>query len=411
MTDKLPKRTALVLSGGGTRGAYEAGVVHYIRTQLPPHLAKNLPFHIFCGSSVGAINSSVCAAYAHDSILQGQRLVELWRNIQSRDIYARGPYSIGKLIFRTTLGLFTHILGIKGFSQPEDDTLDFHALFDTQPFYGTLKKGCPFRAISKNIREGLVEALAISATNMHTGNLEIFLQRSPKLRHTLRSPARDMRITPRHVMASAAIPILFPAVPIHGLYYSDGSLRSNTPLAPAVSLGASHILLVGTRHALTGEASNPQIRISPLLRPTLGDMLGKMLNAYLSDRLDFDFGQLERVNRVLSIAENLTPPDTYQAICQEARMQQIRTLAIFPSVNISSLVDDTIRGSYKRLRSFGMMEKFILRLLESGPGQGATLLSYFLFEPTYVEKLIDLGFQDAKAKHDELVAFAESALN
>lgn len=410
MTGEGKYRAALVLSGGGTRGAYEAGAIHYLRTMLPPRLARDFRFQIHCGSSVGAINSTYCAATADDPVAQGKNLLRLWQSIRNIDIYRRGPFPLGKFLFRSICGLIAHTIGVKGLLNPEGKSFDFQGLFDTQPFFQTLRKNCPFKQIGKNISSGLIDAVAVVATNMHTGEPELFLQKSPTLQHSDNFRTHLGRISARHVMASAALPILFPPVPIHGTYYSDGGMRLNTPLAPAVSLGAARIMIIGTRYGATPLEVDTQARLTLPTQPTLGDLLGKLFNAILLDRLDFDLDQLSRVNRILDACAEHVSPEVYHQICLAAKVQRIETLSIFPSIDVETLVDETVRGSFKRLKTLGTLERFMLRLLEADPQRGTNLLSFFLFEPSYLQRLIDLGFEDARSKHDEIVAFVERAM-
>ncbi|HLG19297.1 MAG TPA: patatin-like phospholipase family protein [Bdellovibrionota bacterium] len=410
MPPKRKVRTALVLSGGGTRGAYEVGVVHYLRTKLPSRLAEGLQFDIHCGSSVGAINAAFMASMAHDPVAQGQTLLNLWSDLRTENIYRRGPLTLGKLLLRTLVGVVSHVAGLKGLARPDDRSLHFRGFFDTAPFFQFLREHCHWANISKNIDHGVIEALAISATNMLTGQLEIFIHKRLELGHSERLNCHIGRISPRHVMASAALPLIFPPVPIHGVYYNDGAMRLNTPLAPAVSLGAARILIIGTRYHPTVEDLDTQIRMTVSRQPTLGDVLGKLFHAILVDRLDSDQEQVDRINRILTACATHLDPDAYHAICTQAGVQRIETLSIEPTANIANLVDETARGSLQNLRTMGILERFVLRVLETDPGQGSDFLSYFLFEPSYLKKLIDLGYEDARRHHDALAAFAERAI-
>jgi NTE family protein len=412
--NQLKRRTGLVLAGGGTRGAYEVGVVHYIRSMLPKELATRLHFNIQSGSSVGGINSAFMASSAHDPVYQGAELLRLWSAIRNENIYRRGPVSFGRFFLRTIMGVAMHIINVRGFRNRHDQALHFQGIFDTEPFLNLLLTGCRWSNIAKNLEAGYIDAITISATNMMTGDLELFVQKRPELPYSKRMLTRFVKIGPRHVMASAAIPILFPPVPIHGTYYNDGGMRLTTPLAPAVSLGASRILLIGTRyiHPPILRDVTPETNAKPMQtqKPTLGDLLGKVLNSILLDRVDADRDQLDRINRILRTCEQLMPKANYDQLCDTAGIQQIETLSIFPSQDIALLVDETVRGNYRQLKSVGMFERFVLRLLEADEDRGRDLLSYLLFEPTYLKKLIDLGFEDARAKHDELCAFAERAI-
>ncbi|HMQ10070.1 MAG TPA: patatin-like phospholipase family protein [Oligoflexia bacterium] len=406
---------AVVLSGGGTRGAYEAGVIHYIRTGLPPKLAKKLNFKVQVGASVGSINAAFMASHAHDPIAQGQLLRDLWSNIRSEDIYKRGPITSSKFLIQSSFGAFAKLFGVKDLYKEDDKKLDFSSLFNTKPFQSFLTKNCSFQTIPQNIKKGLIQAVAVSATNLSTGQVEIFVDKHPDLTFDYNSDFRFQKITARHVMASAALPVLFPPVTINGTYYNDGGLRLRTPLKPALSLGSNMILVIGTSSAAE-EEENSQPSISEteseeyVPRPGIGDIMGKLLEAALIDRLEADIQNVYKINKIHDVSKKLLSEKDYADFCQSTNTRPIQLLNIEPSINISKLVDDQLKYSFKSLQSIGTIERAILKLLEIDEKRGTEFLSYFLFEPTFINQLLRLGYNDAKAKHDELCDFAEKAI-
>jgi NTE family protein len=397
-----PKNPALILSGGGARGAYEAGMIHYFRTQLPREVADRLRFAHLSGSSVGSINATYMAATAHDPAFQGKEIIRLWQNIHAKDIYQRGPVGTGKLLFGSIIGILFQLLPIQKLNPPTRDGVHFHGLLDTRPFFHYLLRTFPWPKISQNIQRGLLDTLTISATNTLTGDIEFFMQSRPEQKFDY-PHMRKSKITPRHIMASAALPVLFPAVQIDGHHYNDGSMRLNTPLMPAVHLGSNQLWVIGT--------SDPEEHAEPDPEavPRLADFVGSFVQAVLHDRLEADQAQLLRINRILKAVQNHTDAATYQAIKNEARVQQIDAITFSPSQSIAEFVDQELQKSLRSLETFGMMERMILRLLEVDEHSGRHLLSYFLFETSYVDKLIELGYQDAKARHDEICAFVMDA--
>jgi NTE family protein len=241
-----PIRRALVFSGGGARGAYEAGVVRYLLEELPRRLGRPVKLDILCGTSVGAIHASFLAATAHETEGRGQRLVDFWTSMRVDEIL---PVSARDLIRlpRRMLGMRKLAEAMRDGEAPER----LYGLFDTRALEKLVVDSIPWRKIRSNVREGRVDAVALAATQIATGRVVIFMEtRDRHIPRWTRDPTilpRPTRLLPTHALASAAIPLLFPAVRVASTYYADGGLRLNTPLAPAVRLGADRVLVVALR--------------------------------------------------------------------------------------------------------------------------------------------------------------------
>lgn len=416
---------ALVMSGGGSRGAYEAGVIHYIRTQLPKHISQERRFDIISGSSVGAINACFLAASCHDLAHQGNQIYHIWRDLKQENVYKRDVLTFAKLFFQSLFGVTRNI-----FTRLKEDSDDdlykkrFHGLLDTSPFVPFLKDHIPWGQISFNIQNKLIKALSISATNVRTGHPELFIEKAHDLPYTGTYKVHQTKIEVNHVMASSSLPILFPSVPIQGEYYADGGLRMNTPMSPAIQLGADRILVVGMHHKKSFHTHDPaedEISISntaPLMHhPSVGLLMGKMMSSIFLDNLSNDLEQMWRINRLIEWSEKVYGPEYIDQIndyllkegikgdIATRGLKKLEAFQIFPSRDVRDIFMECVEGQNffsKRLTTF---ERFLLKILDVDLKSGKDFLSYITFNPMYLQKLLELGFEDAKAKHDELVEF------
>src|SRR5262245_18910539 len=242
MPKSSKQKIALVLSGGGARGAYEAGILHYLRTMLPqPH--RDRQFDIHSGASVGAINTCFMVATADDPDFQGREIRSLWEKVRQENIYSRNLKALFGFITKSSKGVL-----VKFLKRDFQDTPHFPGFLDTAPFIPFISEIIPWKRITSNIRKGFVQAVSIVTTNVFTGRLELFIEKNPSLAYSGDHIAHFTRIQPLHAVASAAIPVIFPTVLINGYAYTDGGLRLNTPLSPAIHLGADAILVIGLNH-------------------------------------------------------------------------------------------------------------------------------------------------------------------
>lgn len=416
---KKKKKLGLVLAGGGARGAYEAGIIHYLRTQLSRQTFRHNDFAIICGSSVGAINACFMAATAHDPLYQGNRCYELWSQIKQADIYKRDVLSFASFVtgslYSVAKNIFTRRIDYpNGLAQMDH----FKGLLDTKPFVPFLKKVIPWQQISINIANRYFEAVTVTATNIFSGKLELFIEKHPELPYTGDYIWHDTKMQHFHAMASAAIPMVFPTVKVHRDYYADGGLRLNTPLSPAIQLGAEKILILGPHNV--EEASQIQETdrfIEPTTPPSLGLLLGKILSSIFIDKLDYDIEQLQRINRLIDWGEAVFGDDFIQKInsyldenkivgdIANRGLKKIEVMRISPSRDIRELFSEAIHKSSYLRKEFTSFEKTLLKLLDVDIESGKDFLSYILFYPEYIKMLLELGFEDAKQNHDQLLEF------
>ncbi len=405
MTEHQPPKLALVLSGGGARGAYEAGIIHYIRTMLPEP-TRTRHFDIHCGSSVGAINTCFMVSTAHDHNYQGREARRLWLRLRSENIYRRNMSAMASFIRKAGTGML-----MKLFKRNDKTMPHFPGFLDTAPFNPFIRNVLDWKQMSHNINNGLIDAISLVATNVLTGRLELFIQKHEKTAYQGDCVTHLTTITPDHARASAAIPVLFPPVMINDVPYIDGGLRLNTPLSPAIHLGADRVLAVGLSHRAKPGETVPE-RGS---KGRLGAVVSRVMNAIFLDRVQYDFEQLNRINRIIEWGQEVYGPafltDVNQMIedkdltgdIADRGLKHIKVLRIRPSEDIGEIFRRCFRARDKDERTF--FEKFLLRMMDVDPYSGVDLLSYISFSPEYLKKLLDLGFEDARSQHDEINAF------
>lgn len=422
MSESKTKKLGLVLSGGGARGAYEAGVIHYIRTMLPKEIGGQRKFNILCGSSVGAINTCFVASTAHDLRHQGRYIYELWRHLEQSDIYRRDVLSFIRFITRSAVSISKNLLSKKYGEEGHLAHHNFRGILNTAPLVPFLKKNVSWQQISVNIKNGFTDAISITATNIATGKLELFIEKRPDLPYTGRYLYHDTKIEVFHAMASAAIPMIFPAVQIRRNYYMDGGVRMNTPMSPAIQLGAEKILVVGIHHHKESpEYAEPEKltdRYSITApEPSMGDMIGKILNSLFVDKLDYDIEQMQRINRIISWAENCYGPDFVTRIndylldrrlkgdIASRGLKKLDFLRISPSHDLREVFHESVEKVQFFKKNLTRFEKTILKVLDVDIDTGKDFLSFIMFYPEYLHRLLELGFEDARANHDKLAEF------
>ncbi len=401
---------ALVLSGGGARGAYEVGVIHYIRTMLPQSV-RHRRFPIQCGSSVGAINTCFMASSAHDLDYQGKQIVSLWRELKTENIYLRDLSALSRLLAKSTVGILKNLFR-PDFFKERHGKRHFASLFDTKPFLPHLTKIIDWRRLHQNVREGLVDSISLVATRMRTGMPEIFLQKGGKSSSKGDYVVHNVNLGPEYAMASAAIPLVFPSIAIGNYHYVDGSVRLNTPLSPAIHLGAQKILAISLH---SREKNKPMEHACPETKcpPSLGEHLGKLFNAFFIDRLNYDIDQLERINCLIEASEKIYGTDYLlqlnKVLGSEHPLNKIDLLEIGPTQSLSSIFAEWYQRSSSKNLTLTSLEKLLMRILDIEPALSLDLMSYLTFEKGYLDRVIEIGFEDARAHHDQLIRFLEES--
>lgn len=390
----------LVLSGGGARGAYEVGVIRYVRERLK----KALPFHVITGSSVGAVNGAYLAATGERPRAQGRMLARVWGNLDLDQIYRFG--------WRQLRNLPQVLLGRNLPTEDHGHTLG--GLVDPKMIEEMVRAHIPWAGIQNNLRSGLLHAFACSATELSTGLTTVFVQtRDGHVGAWPKAPGQVVvptTITPAHALASAAIPVLFPAVRVGGDLFVDGSLRQNTPIRPAMHLGAERLLVIGLRHNPDTDDAQVRVQRTRVVYPNAMFMLGKMLNALMLDKLEADLGRIERTNELVRAGTAAYGPEFPQKMADAMSGRRSRpyvemqVVLIRPSRDLGELAFEVIRRTMLKNHS-GVMARWLRRVVSAADEVSESdLASYVLFEPNYVAELIDLGYNDAAAHHAELSA-------
>jgi NTE family protein len=394
-------KIGFVLSGGGSRGAYEAGVIHYLRTDLAKRMGRHVPIDIVTGTSVGAINAAFLAATMASPEIQAAQLVDAWRSLR-----------IEQLISLRAVDLLRAGKMMLGGDPPAPAAGSFRygGLLDTAGLERFVLRVIPWRGIETSLRGRHLFALSVSATHVGTGHTVVFLSTAePVPREWSKDPFvrhRSARIGPRHVLASAAIPLLFPAVKIGDEYFTDGGLRQNTPMSPAIRLGADRMLLVSLRHVAEGDKAIQRERVEAFPKPLF--MAGKALNALMLDHTEYDLQRLQRINLLLDAGTQAFGSrfaDMMNAELSKSRgapMRKIDYVHIRPSEDIGSLAAEFVASG--KVNVSGRIARNVIGRLAGGEARHESdLLSYLLFDGDYAAQLIDLGRRDAAKKEDELV--------
>jgi NTE family protein len=369
----MKPRAGMVLTGGGARAAYQVGVLKAVRDILGNPVAN--PFPIVCGTSAGAINAAALAASADHFARAVGSLLEFWENMRCELVYRTDAWHIMKSGARW--------LGAMMLLSRRNPV----SLLDNGPLRQLLEKHLDFGRIQAQIDSGALYAACVTASGYTSGQSVSFFQGGSGLEGWERNQRIGAAVSLRleHLLASAALPFLFPAVKVHREYFGDGSMRQIAPVSPALHLGADRVLVVGT-----GRQTVDQARTRSSIYPSLAQIAGHALNSIFLDSLMVDIERLERINRTL----RLIPPESRK----DAALRPIKVLFVTPSQPLERLAARFIHELPRSVR-------FLLRPTGALNRSGSNLASYLLFEQSFCRALIDLGYQDAAGREAEVRAF------
>ncbi len=407
---RRPAMTGLVLTAGGARGAYQAGVIKRI-SEIPGLAGAPSPFQIITGASAGAINGAAIAGNSGNFQEGARLLVKLWSNLEAKDVFRTDSLALaqnaGRLVMDFAFG------GLIGAGRVQ-------SLVDSSPLRGFLGEhlGQLMPGIEAAIRDGHLYAFGVTATGYHSGRAFTFIQ--GRAGHPTWNKSRRMAVpttlTMDHILASAAIPIVFPPVALTSgnstAYFGDGALRLTTPLSPAIRLGAERLLAIGVRcqesasSLLRSELSNSDDFESNLQRPPLSQICGTLMNAIFLDHLDADLDHLKRMNEFVAAYQDMAAqvPARDPAVNDRPQegvrepMRSVLPLVISPSADIAIIAKTLAHRMPRSVR-------YLLDGLGSPDAQSADLLSFLLFDSAFTRELIQLGYRDAAQRIDEIEHF------
>lgn len=369
-------KAALVLTGGGARAAYQVGVLSAIR-EIRGRRAGN-PFPILCGTSAGGINAVALAVFSSDFTRAVRMLVRIWRQFHVDQVYRADAAALLATGLRWASAL---TLGWAVRQTP-------HSLLDNSPLRRLLTEVLDFSAIGRSIEQGHLHAVSVAASGYSSGESLTFFDAVPEVQAWRRMQRLGLRtaIGVDHLLATSAIPFVFPPVRINREWFGDGSMRQLAPVSPAIHLGADRILVIGSgRLAEEGRQRSEGY-------PSLAQIAGHALSSIFLDSLSVDLERLQRIN----ITAGAMSPE--QRAAAGINLRPIETLVISPSQRL-----DAIAGRHRE--SLPLALRTVLRGIGAMRRDGSTLLSYLLFEPPFTQALIELGYKDTMDRRSEVAAF------
>lgn len=402
-------RVGLVLSGGGARGAYEAGVLAHLFEEVIPRLPPGFEFDIVTGTSVGAIHAAYVAASSHmDAGPRARALAETWSEMRVGDVL---QVSVGDL-----LAMPLRALGVTRLAKRLRAGAEvIGGLVDIAPLERLVDERIPWSHLRANLERAAPGLLCVSCTQVRSGRVHVFMDGQladpAPWDFDPNATAEVTQITPRHVRASAAIPFFFPAVRIGDRFYLDGGLRMNTPLSPALRLGCDRLLIIGLKYMAKPSDPTPVYPEEVIAQPAF--LMGKVLNSLMLDRLEYDLQRVDLVNALIDHGETTYGDDFLEQINVAVRQQRgadyrrVRALSLHPSRDLGALAAECY-GKQGR-GSMGVLPRLLTSLTQLGAPKGeADLLSYLLFDRCYTQQAMELGREDARARGDEILDLLRS---
>ncbi|ARD23142.1 MULTISPECIES: patatin-like phospholipase family protein [Shewanella] len=370
----MSETIALVLGGGGARAAYQIGVLKAL-VQLYPR-NHHIPFAILSGSSAGAINATSLATHASCFHLGVKKLDWVWRHFETKKVYRSSFWDVFKHLCK---------MALKGLQTDKMNT-DAGSLLDNSPLRQLLNQLIDFQRIERNIGSGALKAISIDASSYNDSHSYSFYQAHNSVDDWQRARRQGNRctLTTNHLMATSAIPLVFPSIKLNQAYFGDGSVHQLSPLSSSIHLGADKIMVIN----LDSPHKKPQHEIDA--HPKAATIAGHLLDTIFSDTLNSDLERLERINTTL----DLIPGADVEMI----NLRKINTLVIKPSEDLSEI-------AARYYKDLPLAIRILLKFIGIDSQSDSSVVSYLLFEKAYTSALIDLGYQDAMTQIDTFKDF------
>ncbi|WP_341236291.1 patatin-like phospholipase family protein [uncultured Limnobacter sp.] len=377
--------TGLVLSGGGARAAYQVGVLHQLAKWFEQENKRefDFPFKILCGTSAGAINAAALACAGRNFYQSTDRMLKVWENFSSEQVFRSDSLGIIRTGARWLSALS---IGWMLRKRPK-------CLLDNSPLSHLMHQLLHFRRLDEALENGTIHALAVTASSYSSGRSVTFFQTQRAIESWARTQrvALPDRITVEHLLASAAIPFVFPAVKlnIEGQmeHFGDGSIRQLAPISPAIHLGANRVMVIGSSQSDKDHTQPVEVQNA---YPSLAQIAGHAMASIFLDSLSIDIERLSRVNKTLG----LLPPE----MADKTTLKPIELLVISPSERIDEIAARHTQDLPRPVRT-------LLSALGATEASGSSLASYLLFESNYTRELIRMGIADTIAKREAVFEF------